>query len=67
MSQSRGATTRGRSATLWGILEGTDVVIDLSEVPEQDGWVFVLRQRDGERLAVQASLVRLCRASLASV
>ena len=61
MSQGRGATTRGRLATLWGAYDGTDVVVDLSEVLEEEGRVLVLRQRDGERLAVEASLVQLRR------
>ena len=65
VTQCCGGTTRDLSATLWGTYEGIDVVIDLSEVPEQDGWVFVLRQRDGERLATQASLVRLRRVARA--
>ena len=65
VSQCRGGTTRDLSATLWGTYEETEVVIDLGVVPEQDGWVFVLRQRDGERLAVQASLVRLRRVARA--
>ena len=66
-SQCRGAAPRGRLVTLCGSYDGCDVVIDLSGVPDEDGRVFVLRQRDGERLAVQASLVKLLRVAPAPV
>jgi ParB family chromosome partitioning protein len=66
-NQRRGSAAHGRLATLWGTYGGADVVIDLSGVPEEDGRVFVLRQCDGERLAVQASLVQLRRVAPGSV
>jgi hypothetical protein len=40
------------------------VVIDLSDVPEEEGLVFVLRDGDAKRLSVAASLVQLSRIAL---
>jgi ParB family chromosome partitioning protein len=55
-----------RRVTLWGTYDGAAVVIDLSDVPEDEGRVFVRRDDGGKRLSVPASLVQLSRVALAA-
>ena len=55
-----------RRVTLWGTYDGAAVVIDLSDVPQEEGLVFVLRGGDAKRLSVPASLVQLSRICLAT-
>lgn len=63
--QSRSASLRSPAlrgpVTLWARYEGADVTIDLGDVPDEEGCVFVLRDGRGDRLtAVASRLVVLC-------
>jgi hypothetical protein len=52
---------------LWGAYDGVEVLIDLSDVPEEAAHVFVLHDDGhGKRLSVPVSAVQLRRVTLAA-
>ena len=58
----RPAGATARQIVLEAVHEGETITIDLTEMPEKDGFVFVLGQAPTKRRVVKAADVRLVRA-----
>lgn len=66
-STPRAAVARAQAVTLWGRCDDADVMVDLSVVPEREGFVYVVRPEDAVRVEVEAYRARLLRITRSAV